>query len=1063
MWRLSTLTLLALVLAVPLHAAEECSWDTPFPKRPGDGIRDIDFGGGVIVAVGGNDEGVIVRSTDGVVWIPVDHAVHGPLSSVTWTGSRFVAVGSSVLESEDGLVWRSISNGPALLPLVDVAGLGDRFIVIGSEASCAEWDGEWIECSLPPTAETIVNGEDAFVVVGGGGAWFSEDAGVWTQVSTEEWLGDATGSGGNGQWDVSWDGERFWVLCPAGLASSGDGLNWTLKEIEFPGWFSRALPTNGDGTWILAFSEQQDDWDDLGVFRSGRRLGSGSWSFEEDTIQAWHGSAVSFDGVEVAAGRRMSVRIGSVWHQTDYESPIRGLFRFDGTGSEWLGAWERHSKFPQPTYTAVSRDLVTWDHAEYPRCSFRPWIGRLGATWFGQGTEGPSFSSDGLSWQSNTVDDWPGGCFGSGVVASDEALVVFEADRVLAMDDEVSVVSSDLSGEWRHGVYTGDRFVIAADGGGIASSADGQSWSTVQLPTEYGVLDLEAGAGSVVGLFGNRSAGFVEAFRSDDHGLNWQRIPELEPAGSSGPTSLEWVAGRFMASGPSGVIQSFDGVHWSPAMDRSMGTLLWSGSFHGETILVAGDGLMWFGSCADEATSPSAGDRVVVPVAAAVAGVAGSSWSSEMEIVNPTSDWHRLIVATEGGARSEQVFLPPRSQWQLADLLPALHGSRDAVEPVEVVATGPVAVRSAIGSPSGAGRVRQGIPAMSADSIVRGTDPAAIVGVAEGSDVRTNFGVANLGEEAIDVTFEVIAFGGEPLGFVELAVQPGAIRQINRALLRLDQGSDLRASAVVRAKQASARYAAWASVVDGGTNDPTFRLATESIAGAQIIPAAAEIVGRGTWWHSTLDVFNPGSITASVRITALPAEGFSSQVGVAEFEVLPGRTAHFSTALPDLFSGDGVAALRIETTHGEVVAASRVWSAASGGTVGQGIAGVRPPERLEEDERIILTGLHETEEQRTNVGLVNLEGSPAAVTIRVVSPVGDERAHLQLELAPESLTMLNSLLSRVPAPTLGAGWVEIGAVDPPVQLLAWTSVVDDATSDATYHQGQVVSQQSEPD
>jgi PKD domain len=102
-------------------------------------LNGIAFGNGIYVAVG--DNGTIRRSTDGITWLLVTSGTTNTLSSVSYGGGTFVAVGyvpnngdSTILTSSDGLTWTNRSAGAGVANWQDLRYIQwakDRFIASG--------------------------------------------------------------------------------------------------------------------------------------------------------------------------------------------------------------------------------------------------------------------------------------------------------------------------------------------------------------------------------------------------------------------------------------------------------------------------------------------------------------------------------------------------------------------------------------------------------------------------------------------------------------------------------------------------------------------------------------------------------------------------------------------------------------------------------------------------------------------------------------------------------------------------------------------------------------------
>lgn len=128
---------------------------TPFdPLLGGRSLSSIAWSGSQFVAVGtpgfGSDERAIATSSDGTTWeyvfpLPAEVGVQGGgiLQSVTWTGTQFVTIGTSSAEltSPDGHNWTAHATGAAGLNAVAASGtqciaVGDFGSIMREETLC---------------------------------------------------------------------------------------------------------------------------------------------------------------------------------------------------------------------------------------------------------------------------------------------------------------------------------------------------------------------------------------------------------------------------------------------------------------------------------------------------------------------------------------------------------------------------------------------------------------------------------------------------------------------------------------------------------------------------------------------------------------------------------------------------------------------------------------------------------------------------------------------------------------------------------------------------------------
>jgi trimeric autotransporter adhesin len=134
---------------------------------------------------------------------------------------------------------------------------------------------------------------------------------------------------------------------------------------------------------------------------------------------------------------------------------------------------------------------------------------------------------------------------------------------------------------------------VAAGGPTVATSPDGRSWTTHDIPYPGSVLALASGGGRLVGV---GSGGSI--FTSDD-GTNWRDV-SLHINGAL--WSVSYGAGLFVAAGDDGVMYtSHDGGTWTQRDTGSRQTVnevvFGNGRFvvlgRNGTLLASADGLTW--------------------------------------------------------------------------------------------------------------------------------------------------------------------------------------------------------------------------------------------------------------------------------------------------------------------------------------------------------------------------------------------------------------------------------------------------------------------------------------
>jgi hypothetical protein len=151
----------------------------------GNPLNSVMWTGDQLVAVG--DGGAILASPDGLDWSAGNSGSAIPLSSVAWMGSRGVAVGTGyaydaggkmeyghgdILTSADGRDWMAGNSGAAS-PLLSVTWAGTRFVAVGLNGAVGtSSDGiTW----TPGTSASTRNS----------GAWLGQDPDRWQREGTE--------------------------------------------------------------------------------------------------------------------------------------------------------------------------------------------------------------------------------------------------------------------------------------------------------------------------------------------------------------------------------------------------------------------------------------------------------------------------------------------------------------------------------------------------------------------------------------------------------------------------------------------------------------------------------------------------------------------------------------------------------------------------------------------------------------------------------------------------------------------------------------------------------------
>lgn len=439
----------------------------------------------------------------------------------------------------------------------------------------------------------------------------------------------------------------------------------------------------------------------------------------------------------------------------------------------------------------------------------------------------------------------------------------------------------------------------------------------------------------------------------------------------------------------------------------------------------------------------------IVPAVAAAPGLGGATWKSDLVVVNPTAVDHgvTLTLLNDGSAEGADgaVTIRARSQRRIADVVGHLSSSGVAGLRLTGSASQLVAHSRTFAETPGA-TYGQGIPPVAGDALQHAGDRWLLAGLSSGAGFHTNVGVVNPGQIAATATVTVHDSNGGVLGSFDLQVPPGQFRQNVDALAPLEQGGLSGAFATLDLSPEDAVVAAYASVVDDTSHDPTYvtPLAMSTPSKRLIVPAVASNPGLNqTRWSSALSLVNTTAddLTASLR---LYREGGSS---VETVTVPAGGAWSTGDVVRDLFGLQGTGWVAVETAAPALFAASRIRNTTDAGTYGQGVPAVEEEAATRAGQVAVVPGLAGAPAFRTNLGLTSLAEVAVEVSITVYSDSGEVLDERILELAPMTFTQVTDLLAGLPA---SSGWAEVVSEDPDAHFVVHGSVVDNATGDPAW-------------
>lgn len=210
------------------------------------------------------------------------------------------------------------------------------------------------------------------------------------------------------------------------------------------------------------------------------------------------------------------------------------------------------------------------------------------------------------------------------------------------------------------------------------------------------------------------------------------------------------------------------------------------------------------------------------------AGRAGAFFTTSVTLSNASSSPATVEVRFHGhdrdgrDARASRMTLGPQETRTIEDVLGTLFGSSSDFGSLEVASnSGAVLVSSRTGTPGAVGSFGQDVPAAGRGDLVREGSARLIAGLRQNAAVRTNLVVANTGERDTEVEIELEDASGASLGTARITLRPLEMRQVNDVARSLGAPDGFRDGRIrLSTPTANGTFAAFASEIDNGTNDP---------------------------------------------------------------------------------------------------------------------------------------------------------------------------------------------------------------------------------------------------
>ena len=392
----------------------------------------------------------------------------------------------------------------------------------------------------------------------------------------------------------------------------------------------------------------------------------------------------------------------------------------------------------------------------------------------------------------------------------------------------------------------------------------------------------------------------------------------------------------------------------------------------------------------------------VVPSVAHLPGAAGTKWRSDVAAVNRSAAAAALTLtyAPESGSpQSSTTSLAAGGTVEWQDILVSVFGygaDANTKGTLLIDSSTPLTVTSrTYNQKSATETFGQYYPALTADDALDYDEAGYLLQIKKNAGFRTNVGVVNLAEAAIETVIRLYDATAHQVGSnVRLTVPARRWLQQNDIFAAAGATSSVDiAYAQVRVETPGGKAWFYASVIDATTGDPTTVPVLETTSATLIVPSVAHAPGKGgTQWRTDVATFCPSSAGASLTLeyTELGAASAQSQTD----SLVPYGTAEWRDLLVSRFglasTANSKGTLRLLASE-PILATSRTYNEKSATeTFGQYYPALAASQGLVAGQTGVLAQIKKNAGFRTNVGAVNLGSAACTVVFRLFGAGGGQ-------------------------------------------------------------------------
>jgi PKD repeat protein len=438
--------------------------------------------------------------------------------------------------------------------------------------------------------------------------------------------------------------------------------------------------------------------------------------------------------------------------------------------------------------------------------------------------------------------------------------------------------------------------------------------------------------------------------------------------------------------------------------------------------------------------------RGLISAAAQTNGIGGTSWRTELSLYNAGLEGANVKMRFLPTKAEKTVYLAPRQSVTYANTLLDAFGMSAGAGAVTIDAesagsSAQLRVTSRTFTGGANGTYGQSVPDVAPSQLGR---TLYITAIKSSSAFRTNIGLVNRAEAQLAATLTLYARGGNVIATKDVTLPASSFQQNALwALFPEVNGVPHDVLTLKIATNTSDAVSGYASVIDNRTQDPIYIQALAApFTNALTIPVVGRTPGANqTFWRSDVTFFNPATSPLTTTLRYGGAE-HTVTLDAGETEVLADILSTFGQT-----SGAGTLVVSWNGANAPVVTSRTYTTTEDGGTYGQSIdpmATVR--------SSMVVPGLRNDGEFRSNVGFVNAGFETETFSVVILSPSGTELARRTIELGPNALVQypIGTLFPSVAA----SSFTMLMEGDANAQLFAYGSMVDNASGDPVFFAGQ---------